>query len=419
MRVLWFAHAPDPRLAGRLGIRPARSGYWTYSLADAMVAMGSMTHLTIASHARVREVTTVARDGVTHVVMPERSARDTRSLPSAELTAQCQALIDRLAPDIVHIHGVEKNYGLVVRDTKVPMVSSIHGLIHRMGKNWFSSMSVRETLTSQTWEEARRRSGSLVGGVLVAQRGKLERRVVEANTAFIGVSSWDRAHVRLINPTARYWQIFPALRPQFLSGRWDQASVQDNTRVFTAVAAVPWKGLHILLRAVALLRGRGRPVRLRLAGDFSVQTSGYRRFLDAEIDRLNVRDAIEAIGFLGPARLVEELESAAVAIIPSFVENYSLTLMEAMAVGTPTIVSFTGGLGTVARDGVDGLFFIPGDEALLAEQIERLLTDAALARSLSISARTVAAERHDPASLAQQTRDAYGEVVGKGPGIPV
>ena len=82
-----------------------------------------------------------------------------------------------------------------------------------------------------------------------------------------------------------------------------------------------------------------------------------------------------------------------------------------MLVGTPSVVSGTGGVPSMARDGIEALFHPPGDAAALAEQIRRVFEDDALAVALSAGARRRALVRHAPEKILDNLLAVYEKVV--------
>ncbi|MCI5147696.1 MAG: glycosyltransferase family 1 protein [Candidatus Electrothrix sp. AR3] len=67
----------------------------------------------------------------------------------------------------------------------------------------------------------------------------------------------------------------------------------------------------------------------------------------------------------------------------SFIESYSVALIEALTLGVPSVVSYVGGLPQMATDKESALFFSSGDHAMCAYQVEKILTDEILANKLS------------------------------------
>ena len=56
-------------------------------------------------------------------------------------------------------------------------------------------------------------------------------------------------------------------------------------------------------------------------------------------------------------------------------EAFGLAPVEAMACGTPAVVTGSGGTGETVVNGASGLYFQPGDVADLARQLGKLLAD--------------------------------------------
>ena len=68
---------------------------------------------------------------------------------------------------------------------------------------------------------------------------------------------------------------------------------------------------------------------------------------------------------------------------PAFSEGYSVTLQEAMALGTPVIAAAADGPSELINHGKNGLLVPIKDTAALADAILSLLNDPVLARGLS------------------------------------
>ncbi len=99
------------------------------------------------------------------------------------------------------------------------------------------------------------------------------------------------------------------------------------------------KGLARLLDAMALLAER-RGCRLALAGEGPLQGK-----LEAQAQLLGIADRVDFLGFLDRRALRTALEQAAVLVNPADYESGPLTLLEAMAVGTPVVTTPTGLVG--------------------------------------------------------------------------
>jgi glycosyltransferase involved in cell wall biosynthesis len=60
--------------------------------------------------------------------------------------------------------------------------------------------------------------------------------------------------------------------------------------------------------------------------------------------RLGVGDSVEYVGALGHTEVLEQLSQSDVYVLPSVVEPFAVSILEAMSVGLPVVVTRTGGL---------------------------------------------------------------------------
>jgi len=162
----------------------------------------------------------------------------------------------------------------------------------------------------------------------------------------------------------------------------------------------PEKGLDVVIEAL----GRSsvaRPVELRVAG--VVEHAGHWercRQLAREAARANPRLTVRHLGHLGYDDTDALLAAADVVVVPSrWPEPLGAVAGEALARGTPIVVSAVGGLETFVDHGCrGGLAAPPGDVGAWAQAIDQLLADPALAAELgergAAAARAARAERH-------------------------
>jgi glycosyltransferase involved in cell wall biosynthesis len=70
------------------------------------------------------------------------------------------------------------------------------------------------------------------------------------------------------------------------------------------------------------------------------------------------------------------MQHAVLLVVPSeWYEGFPMTLLEAMACGTPAVVSDLGSLREIVEEGATGARFRPGDAQALAQIIEQLVAD--------------------------------------------
>jgi glycosyltransferase involved in cell wall biosynthesis len=130
------------------------------------------------------------------------------------------------------------------------------------------------------------------------------------------------------------------------------------------------KGLHELLRALALVRERGVDARLTIAGSGAEEGR-----LREAADRLGLASRVE---FAGPAfgrRKIELLAGSDASVLASYSEGLPYALLESMAAGVPVIASRVGAIPDVVVDRIHGLLIPPRDPQALAEAILELASD--------------------------------------------
>ena len=164
------------------------------------------------------------------------------------------------------------------------------------------------------------------------------------------------------------------------------------------------KGVSYLLKAYGELKRRLPRVNLVLIGD----GRGRQKY-----EKLAARMGLEDVAFRGfvPAeKLPDYYRNADVVCQPSTCnESFGITVLEAMASGTPVVSSNIAGFHDLVEDGVTGLSVAPKDSAALADALEAVLTDSSLSRSLAASGRAHA-EQFDWPVVAQRLVNFYETV---------
>lgn len=134
----------------------------------------------------------------------------------------------------------------------------------------------------------------------------------------------------------------------------------------------PEKGVRYLLRALGRLRDAGGPMPiLTVLGD-----GPERATLEALVDELQLRNVVSFAGHLNRTQLSAYLSSADLCVQPSLTEGFSKAWLDAMAHGVPVLSTAVGAAtAVIGEDGERGWLVPPGDDAALAETLDRVLRD--------------------------------------------
>lgn len=157
------------------------------------------------------------------------------------------------------------------------------------------------------------------------------------------------------------------------------AGLAERPTVLGAGRLTAQKGFDLLIRAHALLRGRGVDHELLIVGE-----GEDRPRLEALARELGVAGSVHLPGHLPhPYALMRQ---AAAFALSSRWEGLGGVLVEALACGVP-VVAFDcpSGPAEVLRGGQDGLLVPPEDVGGLADALERVLTDPDLAHTLRVA----------------------------------
>jgi glycosyltransferase involved in cell wall biosynthesis len=144
----------------------------------------------------------------------------------------------------------------------------------------------------------------------------------------------------------------------------------------------PEKAFHGLLQAFARLRSQGINARLVIVGG----GSGLSEIKES-IDALSLANDVVLRGGLSEADTLQEIANADVLALSSLMEGLPVVLIEALAMGVPTVASHIAGIPELIVNNCTGLLFRPTDWEDLAEKIASLLLDDDLGHRLAESGR--------------------------------
>ena len=133
------------------------------------------------------------------------------------------------------------------------------------------------------------------------------------------------------------------------------------------------KGHNVLLDALAVMRRAGSDAVVELVGD-----GEHRARIEAHARRIGVADAVSFLGELAPDDVAARLREADVFCLPSFAEGLPVSIMEAMATGTPVVTTYVSGIPELAVDRETALVVPAGNAIDLAYALASVLADDAL-----------------------------------------
>ena len=409
MRVIWFTNIAMPPVEDRLGYTKSVYGGWLWSLATALRRYTKVS-LAIATALPTKKALKFECGGIMFYVQPELAGLWDSKIGGLRHARRSSQLVLDWEADVVHVHGTERFYGMIEPSDIEgrAVVVSIQGLLNACQRYRYSDTTMGDVLRLMTPRHMVRLQDPISQDVLWKRACKREGQIIQKHQHFIGRTDWDRAWLRTLNPNAHYYHCDEVLREVFYQSTWDLPEVDRETLLCTS-AMSPSKGVLTLLDATAVLRRWGLGVSLRLAGNWAPNSS-YGEIVRHRADSLGILKHIEFLGPLTAAQLADTMKRSHVLVSPSYIENSSNSISEAMLVGLPCVVSFVGGVTTTSRHTETALMFPAGDSMLLADCVRRIITDANTAICLSTQAKRVAGERHNPEKIARNQMAIYQSI---------
>ncbi|MGZ4490858.1 MAG: glycogen synthase [Nocardioidaceae bacterium] len=320
------------------------------------------------------------------------------------------------------------NAALQVLSTDLAMTAGVGAadLVH--SHTWYANMAghwakllydVPHVVTAHSLEPQRPwKAEQLGGGYRVSSWA--ERTAFEAADAVVAVSEGMRRDVLASYPAldpGRVHVIYNGIDTDFYRPDDDPAVLEeigvDLDRPYVAFVGriTRQKGVPHLLRAGLAFDPSLQIVLLAGAAD----TPALKAETDAAIaDLRRSRDGVFVVSEMLPREQVRQVLTRALAFLcPSVYEPLGIVNLEAMACETAVVASDVGGIPEVVADGETGLV-VPYDEAApaafeagLAEAVNRLAADPALAHRFGRAGRDRAVHRFAWDAIAERTVALY------------
>lgn len=168
------------------------------------------------------------------------------------------------------------------------------------------------------------------------------------------------------------------------------------------------KGINELVEAFARLNKEVPCTRLVLVGN-------YERILDPVSDEtqrlIDTSDAIEAMGPRRGDDLVRAYAEADCFVMPSYREGFPNVVLEAGAMGLPSIVTDINGSREIVENNKNGLVVPPKDVSALYEAMRRMATDDEARQSMAHEARPMIVSRFESGYVQRCQIEFYKEVI--------
>lgn len=167
------------------------------------------------------------------------------------------------------------------------------------------------------------------------------------------------------------------------------------------------KGINELVEAFARLNKEYHDTRLLLVGR---QEAGLDPLLPATLAEIERNGAIEAVGEQSDVR--PWLASSDAFVFPSYREGFPNVVIEAGAMGLPSIVTDINGSREIIIEGRNGTIVPPRDSMALEASMRRFVESTDEADRMAAEARSLIASRYEQSYVRRCLKEYYKEILG-------
>lgn len=322
--------------------------------------------------------------------------------------AKIKAAIREFQPDIIHLHNYHFAIGpiaiRVAARAGVPIVVTLHNyrLLCPSATLLYKDELFTDSLhCSFPWKAVRRKvyRNSLLQTFWLAFIIWFHRRIGTWKKVDRYITLTDFARSLFVNSSLSLPPEKFVTKPNFKSAPANDIFQKANHFLFVGRLSAE-KGVKVLLETSALAG-----YELHIAGDGPLK--------EEVLTSSRQHSHIKFLGNLDKAGVEKAMLSCTALVFPSiWYEGMPMTMLEALATGTPVIASNLGAMASMIRDGYNGLHFKPGNATELAEKLKRWQTMEERERdSFRQNARASYQSQYTPENNKQQLVDIYKKIL--------
>lgn len=355
------------------------SGSWLFAMSKLICNSVDLVNVTLSP---IKDVKFNNYSNFTEVLLPHFKLTK-MGIPEAKDIHIIQETIAKINPEIIHIWGLEGFWTQLYAKgyIKGNVIVEIQGLLQPCYEVFWGGISPREfVLRSICLRNLLYRNSFLPNRRRVFKEKGNQANAMLKNCKVVSTQSdWVRGQIKFnLSP---YCKIYNTLRP-IRSEFWEAEKWQKHVgtcRIFTSMSYyLPFKGIHVLIKAVSILKKKYDNVILEIAGVEKKDLIWYRQFsylkyLQKLSKQLGVADNVIYVGSLTAKQIVEHLQCSDVFVNPSFVESFSASTAEALALGVPTVTAYAGAMPDFSKNRNVALYYSPMDYSDCASKILTLL----------------------------------------------
>ena len=202
MKVLWFTNNFLPERPGKaLDLRG--TGGWMSALMSALKDRSDL-ELSVACARPAQRIESYTANGIQCFVVP--CGPREHSIDQQNALRDCSGVVDKVRPDLVHVHGTERFYGLLAarRLISCPLVISLQGLLGPYSEwyHYFGNRRLIDIVRMHRWRSFSACAGTVFSFAPSEKTQGENERLSRATGSSWAVRHGIRAYLRALNPSA-------------------------------------------------------------------------------------------------------------------------------------------------------------------------------------------------------------------------
>jgi len=321
-------------------------------------------------------------------------------------------IIDKVKPDLIHIHGTENPFGYVQDFVDIPVCISIQGNITVYYHKFFSGLEKRYLKYSSN--VIKKITGIQEFKIEYNNFSKMQKReqeILQKCRYILGRTGWDHQITRILAPKSEYFYTGEILREGFYNNSWKHYDDRPFT-IFTTSGNSFYKGFETLCSSLKLLiDSNDLNFEWRVAG--VSENDSIVKVIKKKLGSHYPKKGLCLLGRLNGNELIDQLLDSSIYVMPSHIENSPNNLCEAMILGLPCIATYAGGTSSLMEHGKDGLLIQDGDPWSMAGGVLELFHNTEKAVKMGATARKKAILRHDRQKIITDLQVAYFKILNE------
>ena len=311
-------------------------------------------------------------------------------------------VINQFNPDIIHVFGTEKIFGLITSFIRIPVVIHLQGLIIPYLNAYFPpSYSFVDLLLQDKFSFK-----SINNYTGFKKSAKREKEILQNCNFFMGRTDWDHRISKLYSPDSKYFYCGEMLRDEFyLSEPWENKTLGVVIQITSTISSPMYKGADLILKTAQILK-----TKTKLNFEWNVYGINEMNLAEKKTGILSKNVSVQIKGVISSSELCKALKKSHCYFHSSYIDNSPNSICEAQMIGMPVISTNVGGISSLIEHNKTGILLPSNDPFLAASYITQIVNNQDFAIELGKNARKSALKRHNKELIITDIIKAYTSI---------